>query len=123
MPKANIPNLLCYEELIEAQDDKFEWPSFDERTAACLCYTSGTTGNPKGVLYSHRSTMLHAYAAALPDALNLSARDVILPVVPMFHVNAWGLPYSCALTGAKLVFPGPAPGRQEPARAVRAGEA
>jgi fatty-acyl-CoA synthase len=105
MPKANIPNLHCYEELIEAQDDKFEWPSFDERTAACLCYTSGTTGNPKGALYSHRSTMLHAYAACLPDALNLSARDVILPVVPMFHVNAWGLPYSCALTGTKLVFP------------------
>ncbi len=84
----------------------FDWPSFDERTAACLCYTSGTTGNPKGALYSHRSTILHAYAAALPDALNLSARDVVLPVVPMFHVNAWGLPYSCALTGAKLVFPG-----------------
>ena len=105
MPKANIPNLHCYEDLIEAQDDKFEWPSFDEKTAACLCYTSGTTGNPKGALYSHRSTMLHAYAACLPDALNLSARDVILPVVPMFHVNAWGLPYSCALTGAKLVFP------------------
>jgi len=106
MPKANVPNLLCYEELLEAQDDRYEWPVFDERTAACLCYTSGTTGNPKGALYSHRSTMLHAYAAALPDALNLSARDVILPVVPMFHVNAWGLPYSCALTGAKLVFPG-----------------
>ncbi|HXZ92993.1 MAG TPA: 3-(methylthio)propionyl-CoA ligase [Burkholderiales bacterium] len=108
MPKhSSIPNLLCYEELIGAQDDKFEWPSFDEHTAACLCYTSGTTGNPKGALYSHRSTMLHAYAAALPDALNLSARDVVLPVVPMFHVNAWGLPYSCALTGTKLVLPGP----------------
>ncbi|HUN67294.1 MAG TPA: 3-(methylthio)propionyl-CoA ligase [Burkholderiales bacterium] len=106
MPKANIPGLLCYEELLAAQDERYEWPSFDERTAACLCYTSGTTGNPKGALYSHRSTMLHAYAAALPDALNLSARDTILPVVPMFHVNAWGLPYSCALTGAKLVFPG-----------------
>ncbi len=105
MPKANIPNLHCYEELLEAQDERFEWPSFDERSAVCLCYTSGTTGNPKGALYSHRSTMLHAYAAALPDALNLSARDVILPVVPMFHVNAWGLPYSCAATGAKLVFP------------------
>ena len=105
MPKANIPGLHCYEELLEAQDDKYDWPSFDEHTAACLCYTSGTTGNPKGALYSHRSTMLHAYAAALPDALNLSARDVILPVVPMFHVNAWGLPYSCALAGAKLVFP------------------
>ncbi|MDA0981473.1 MAG: 3-(methylthio)propionyl-CoA ligase [Proteobacteria bacterium] len=105
MPKAQIPNLHCYEDLIEAEDDRLEWPSFDERSAACLCYTSGTTGNPKGALYSHRSTMLHAYAAALPDALNLSARDVILPVVPMFHVNAWGLPYSCAATGAKLVFP------------------
>ena len=108
MPKqSSIPNLLCYEELLEAQDDKFDWPSFDERTAACLCYTSGTTGNPKGVLYAHRSTMIHAYAAALPDALDLSARDVVLPVVPMFHVNAWGLPYSCAMTGTKLVFPGP----------------
>ena len=106
MPKEKIPNLLCYEELLAAQDDRLEWPSFDERSAACLCYTSGTTGNPKGALYSHRSTMLHAYAAALPDALNLSARDTILPVVPMFHVNAWGLPYSCALMGARLVFPG-----------------
>ncbi|MGQ0510026.1 MAG: 3-(methylthio)propionyl-CoA ligase [Betaproteobacteria bacterium] len=105
MPKAQIPNLHCYEDLIEAEDDRLEWPSFDERSAACLCYTSGTTVNPMGALYSHRSTMLHAYAAALPDALNLSARDVILPVVPMFHVNAWGLPYSCAATGAKLVFP------------------
>ena len=105
-PSAKIPNLLCYEELVERETGDFEWPSFDERTAACLCYTSGTTGNPKGALYSHRSTILHAYAAALPDALNLSARDVVLPVVPMFHVNAWGLPYSCALTGAKLVFPG-----------------
>ncbi len=107
MPKSGaIKNLLCYEELIEKQDDQLEWPSFDERTAACLCYTSGTTGNPKGVLYAHRSTILHAYAAALPDALNVSSSEVILPVVPMFHVNAWGLPYSCALAGAKLVFPG-----------------
>ena len=106
MPQANIPGLLCYEDLLAAEDGRFEWPGFDEKTAACLCYTSGTTGNPKGALYSHRSTMLHAYAAALPDALNLSARDVVLPVVPMFHVNAWGLPYSCALTGAKIVFPG-----------------
>ena len=106
MPKVNIPNLRCYEELIAGEDDRLEWPSFDERTAACLCYTSGTTGNPKGALYSHRSTILHAYAAALPDALNLSARDTILPVVPMFHVNAWGLPYSCALMGARIVFPG-----------------
>jgi 3-(methylthio)propionyl---CoA ligase len=107
MPKSSIPNLLCYEELVEAEKADYAWPSFDEHTAACLCYTSGTTGNPKGALYSHRSTMLHAYAAALPDALNLSARDVVLPVVPMFHVNAWSLPYSCAMVGAKMVFPGP----------------
>jgi fatty-acyl-CoA synthase len=96
-----------YENLIRGESDAFEWPSFDERTAACLCYTSGTTGNPKGALYSHRSTMIHAYAAALPDTLNLSAREVVLPVVPMFHVNAWSLPYSCTMTGAKMVFPGP----------------
>ena len=106
LPKNNIPNLRCYEDLVEKSSEAYDWPSFDERTAACLCYTSGTTGNPKGALYTHRSTILHAYAAALPDALNVSARDVILPVVPMFHVNAWGMPYSCALTGAKLVFPG-----------------
>ena len=98
--------MLCYEELLAAQSDAFDWPVFDEHTASSLCYTSGTTGNPKGVLYSHRSTLLHTYAACLPDALNLSARDVVLPVVPMFHVNAWGLPYCCALVGAKLVFPG-----------------
>ncbi|MEW5862187.1 MAG: 3-(methylthio)propionyl-CoA ligase [Pseudomonadota bacterium] len=104
--KTSIAGLACYEELLEAEDDRFDWPQFDERTAACLCYTSGTTGNPKGVLYSHRSTILHAYGAALPDVLNLSARDVVLPVVPMFHVNAWGLPYSAAACGTKLVFPG-----------------
>ena len=96
-----------YEKLIESESDHFAWPTFDEKTAACLCYTSGTTGNPKGELYSHRSTMIHAYAAALPDTLNLSAREVVLPVVPMFHVNAWSLPYSCTMTGAKMVFPGP----------------
>ena len=101
-----IPNLLCYEDLLEAASHRYDWPSFDENTAASLCYTSGTTGNPKGVLYSHRSTVLHTYAAALPDALNCSARDVILPVVPMFHVNAWGLPYVGCMTGAKLVYPG-----------------
>jgi len=102
-----IDNLLCYEELIEAQSPHFDWPTFDENTASSLCYTSGTTGNPKGALYSHRSTLLHTYAAALPDALNCSASDVILPVVPMFHVNAWGLPYVACMIGAKLVFPGP----------------
>ena len=106
--QSKIPNLLCYEELVDAQDDRYDWPQFDENAASSLCYTSGTTGNPKGVLYSHRSTTLHTYAAALPDALNASARDVILPVVPMFHVNAWGLPYVACMVGVKLVFPGPA---------------
>ena len=106
MPRTKLQNVLCYEDLVNAHSDRYEWPSFDENTASSLCYTSGTTGNPKGVLYSHRSTLLHAYAACLPDALNLSARDVVMPVVPMFHVNAWGLPYSCALAGAKLVLPG-----------------
>ena len=108
MPAASkVPNLLCYEELIADASDSFDWPRFDENTASSLCYTSGTTGNPKGALYSHRSTMLHTYAAALPDSLNCSARDTILPVVPMFHVNAWGLPYAACMVGAKLVFPGP----------------
>jgi fatty-acyl-CoA synthase len=102
-----VPNLLCYEELIDTHSPEFDWPTFDENTASSLCYTSGTTGNPKGALYSHRSTVLHTYAAALPDAFNCSARDVILPVVPMFHVNAWGLPYVACMVGAKLVFPGP----------------
>ena len=95
-----------YESFIEQESGDFEWPIFDERLASSLCYTSGTTGNPKGALYSHRSTVLHSYASSLPDSLSLSARDVILPVVPMFHVNAWGLPYSSLLVGAKLVLPG-----------------
>jgi fatty-acyl-CoA synthase len=108
MPAAGkVPGLLCYEDLLESASPDFDWPSFDENVASSLCYTSGTTGNPKGALYSHRSTVLHTYAAALPDALNCSARDVILPVVPMFHVNAWGLPYAACMVGAKLVYPGP----------------
>jgi len=108
MPAAStLPGLLCYEDLLAAQSERFEWPLFDENTASSLCYTSGTTGNPKGALYSHRSTLLHTYASALPDALNCSARDAILPVVPMFHVNAWGLPYAACMVGAKLVLPGP----------------
>jgi 3-(methylthio)propionyl---CoA ligase len=102
-----IPNLLCYEELVEAEGGDLAWPVFDEQAAAGLCYTSGTTGDPKGALYSHRSTVLHSYAAALPDAMGLRSRDVVLPVVPMFHVNAWGLPYATALVGCKVVFPGP----------------
>jgi fatty-acyl-CoA synthase len=108
MPETPIPNLLCYEELVEAVpiDCNYEWPVFDENSAAALCYTSGTTGNPKGALYSHRSTVLHAYASALPNVLNVGAVDTVLPVVPMFHVNAWGLPYSVLLSGARMVFPG-----------------
>jgi len=102
-----IPNLISYEAWMGSQSTSYPWPVFDENTASSMCYTSGTTGNPKAALYSHRSTTLHAYAAALPDVMCISARDSILPVVPMFHVNAWGIPYSAALTGAKLVFPGP----------------
>ncbi len=103
-----IPGLLSYEAWIGGQSDRYTWPVIDENSASSLCYTSGTTGNPKGALYSHRSTLLHAYAASMPDVMCISARDAILPVVPMFHVNAWGIPYSAAMTGAKLVFPGPA---------------
>ncbi len=98
--------LLCYEDLLERQTDQYDWPEFDENAASSLCYTSGTTGNPKGALYSHRSTLLHSYATSLPDAFGCSGQDVILPIVPMFHANAWGLPYSTPLVGAKLVFPG-----------------
>ncbi|VTU28091.1 Long-chain-fatty-acid--CoA ligase [Variovorax sp. PBL-H6] len=103
-----IANLVSYEAWMGPLSDRYDWPIFDENSASSMCYTSGTTGNPKAALYSHRSTLLHAYAAALPDVMNLSARDSVLPVVPMFHVNAWGIPYSAALTGCKLVFPGPA---------------
>ncbi len=99
-----IPGLVW----IGGASSDYAWPVFDENSASSMCYTSGTTGNPKAALYSHRSTTLHAYAAALPDVMNLSARDAVLPVVPMFHVNAWGIPYSAPLTGCKLVFPGPA---------------
>jgi fatty-acyl-CoA synthase len=100
--------LECYEELLADASPDYTWPLFDENTASSLCYTSGTTGNPKGVLYSHRSSVLHAFGAALPDALGVSASDCVLPVVPMFHVNAWGLPYTMALAGCKVVFPGAA---------------
>jgi fatty-acyl-CoA synthase len=99
-------NIENYETFIAHSSGVHEWPSLDERCASSLCYTSGTTGNPKGALYSHRSTILHSYASALPDSLCLSAMDVILPIVPMFHVNAWGIPYSSLLVGANLVLPG-----------------
>jgi acyl-CoA synthetase (AMP-forming)/AMP-acid ligase II len=109
MPDLALPagmRLLCYETLMAAADDDYDWPGFDENTASALCYTSGTTGRPKGVLYSHRSTVLHACAVNVADALALRAIDRVLPVVPMFHVNAWGIPYAAAMAGAALVFPG-----------------
>ena len=106
MPQTTLPNVICYENLLASADDDYQWPLFDERTASSLCYTSGTTGNPKGVLFSNRSTVLHSYAACTPDALGLSTMETILPVVPMFHVNAWGIPYAAAMSGAKMVMPG-----------------
>jgi 3-(methylthio)propionyl---CoA ligase len=106
MPETARPNVYCYETLLAVQDADYDWPQFDELTASSMCYSSGTTGNPKGVLYSHRSTVLHAWAAATPDMLNIAARDTVMPVVPMFHVNAWGLPYTATMVGAKLVMPG-----------------
>ncbi len=104
---AELPGCGAYEDLIAAEDDEFEWPEFDERTASSLCYTSGTTGNPKGVLYSHRSTVLHSFAACAADGLRLSSADSVLLAVPLFHVNAWGIPYAAAMCGAKVVLPGP----------------
>ena len=106
MPQTSLPNAICYESLVASGGETIVWPQLDANAACALCYTSGTTGNPKGVLYSHRSTMLHAYATMMPDALGLSSRDVVLPIVPMFHVNAWGNPYACPMAGAKIVFPG-----------------
>ncbi|MFZ0022468.1 long-chain-fatty-acid--CoA ligase [Acinetobacter sp.] len=102
-----IPEVQFYDDLIAGQNADFEWPTIDENSASSLCYTSGTTGNPKGVLFSHRSTVLHSYAIILPDSLNVSAADIMLPVVPMFHVNAWGTPYAAAMVGCTLVLPGP----------------
>ena len=108
MPETSLPNVLCYETLIAAQDEGFDWPRLDENLASALCYTSGTTGNPKGTLYSHRSTVLHSFSCCTADhPLAVSCREVVLPVVPMFHVQAWGIPYAAAMAGAKLVLPGP----------------
>jgi len=106
MPKTSLKNAVAYEDWINEVDDDFEWRQFDENTAAGMCYTSGTTGNPKGVLYSHRSNVLHAMMAAMPDSKNLASRDVCMPVVPMFHANGWSLAFSTPLVGASLVLPG-----------------
>jgi fatty-acyl-CoA synthase len=113
MPATSLRGAISYESLIANESTECEWPQFDENTASSLCYTSGTTGDPKGVLYSHRSTLLHCLSSALPDADDVSSNDVILAVVPMFHVNAWGLPYTAAMVGSKLVFPGPKMGDPE----------
>jgi 3-(methylthio)propionyl---CoA ligase len=106
-PASGLPLLPAYEELVDAEDDSLTWPEFDERTAASLCYTSGTTGHPKGALYSHRSTVLHAFAISLPDAISISAGDVVCPVVPLFHACGWGIAYAAPMNGAKMVMPGP----------------
>jgi fatty-acyl-CoA synthase len=108
MPVSPIRDLLCYEELLAARDSEYHWPRLDENTASSLCYTSGTTGNPKGVLYSHRSTVLHAMVVCAADGIGLSARDILFMAAPMFHVNAWGTPYGCAMSGAGMILPGSA---------------
>jgi len=108
MPAAQgTPDLHCYEELIAAYSDQFDWPDFDERAGAVLCYTSGTTGHPKGALYSHRSMVLNAITICMPGVLGLCPRDTVLPIVPMFHINAWCIPYAALIAGTKLVLPGP----------------
>jgi fatty-acyl-CoA synthase len=106
MPQTKLPNALCFEEIVEAEDGNFKWAEVDENAACGLCYTSGTTGNPKGVLYSHRSNVIHSMAANMGDALGMKSTDAILPVVPMFHANAWGIAFAAPAVGAKIVMPG-----------------
>src|SRR4051812_14955690 len=107
MPASDLPDALCYEELLAEQSGRFAWPVFDEETASTLCYTSGTTGHPKGVLYSHRSTLLYAFAVLITPGLQFGSGDTMLPAVPLFHVNGWGIPYLASMVGARLVLPGP----------------
>ncbi len=107
MPETELGNVYCYETLLAAASEEFDWPQLDELSPSVLCYTSGTTGHPKGVLYNHRATVLHSYAICMPEAMGISGQEVVLPIVPMFHVNAWGLPYGALMIGAKIVFPGP----------------
>ena len=113
MPESSLKGLLCYESILAEQPNEIEWPEFDETTASGMCYTSGTTGDPKGVLYNHRATVLHAYAAGLPDVFGISAKDIVLPIVPMFHVNSWGSIYVGPMVGSKIVLPGPKMGDGE----------
>ncbi|WP_439133972.1 long-chain fatty acid--CoA ligase [Pseudomaricurvus sp.] len=113
MPDTSLRNAICYETLIADKPDTFDWPELAETAASAMCYTSGTTGNPKGVVYDHRSTILHVYACSLPDAMSMSSREVVMPIVPMFHVNGWGLVYSGPMVGAKMVMPGPKMGDGE----------
>jgi len=122
MPETSLDNVHCYETLVASGSADYEWPDLDENDASALCYTSGTTGNPKGILYSHRATVLHAFACVAPDVMGLASRETILPVVPLFHVNAWGVPYSALMVGAKLVLPGPKMGDGEALYALLDGE-
>jgi acyl-CoA synthetase (AMP-forming)/AMP-acid ligase II len=122
MPETSLKNVQSYESLIGAESDEFDWPKLDERAASALCYTSGTTGDPKGVLYDHRSTILHAYAAVSPSVMCLAGQDCVLPVVPLFHVNAWGVPFAAVMAGTKLVFPGPKMGDGETLYELLEGE-
>ena len=122
MPQTSLQSIKCYETLLHEASEDYEWPVLDEGTASVLCYTSGTTGHPKGVLYDHRSTVLHAYGSCHRNALALGRRDTVLPVVPMFHVNAWGTPYSAFISGAKMVLPGPKMGDGKTLQALIEGE-